>query len=110
MKTYWAYDVEVDGVCKVSHSGSTLAECLERAITDAVYYQTVYPQGKVTISGILERCAVCSGSGEYRVRRVRSVKTVRCPECKGKAAIGQCGAIRFIMPDPANRISLVQAG
>ena len=109
MKTYWNASVAVDGVTKCSGGDDTLAATLSRAITDCVYYQAIYPAAKVTIDGICESCAVCHNTGHVRQQRARSVRVLKCPECRGKLATGAVAPIAFQMPHEANRISLRQA-
>jgi hypothetical protein len=107
MKTYWSAAVAVDGRVVVSSGDETLARALARAVTDAVYYQAIYPGAKVAVVDVHESCARCHNAGTVTVRRPRSARTVRCPVCRGKGATGRLGDIPFVMPDPANRVTLV---
>jgi hypothetical protein len=107
MKTYGSTAVAVDGRLVVSSGDETLARALSRAVTDAVYYQAVYPTAKVAIVDVRESCARCHNAGTVTVRRPRSARTVRCPACGGKGARGRLDDIPFVMPDPANRVTLV---
>ena len=111
MQTYWCYEIEVDGRCVCSATGDALGLAISRAVTDCVYYQTVYPTSKITIGNIHESCARCNNTGYTNKYAApgRAGKTVRCANCKGKKASGLCDHIAFSMPDAANRISLVQA-
>ena len=87
--------------------GEGMARALARAVTDAIYYQAVYPAAKVAIVDVRESCAGCHNAGTVTVRRPRSARAVRCPECRGKGATGRLDDIPCVMPDPANRVTLV---
>jgi hypothetical protein len=115
VKTYWSYEVRVDTRCVCSAGDDKLSNALSRAISDCVYYQAVYPAAKITIAEIREACSGCHNAGEISKKlsrrtlpNPRGVKLVRCPECKGKGAHGELAEIPFVMPDPANRITLAQ--
>jgi hypothetical protein len=112
MKTYWNISVSVDGRTKSSSSKETAAEAIQQAITDAIYYQAIYPNETVAITDIKEYCSMCSNHGEvYRkVSRptANSKFTMRCPACKGKTATGQIADIKFTMPESTNHIELKQ--
>jgi hypothetical protein len=105
-KTYWNVEVTVDGQCKCSTGGETLADAIRRALSDAIYYQAIYPGAKVALCGLRESCAACGNAGTVTVRRPRSWKTGKCPECRGAGASGVCGDIPLEMPDSANGIRL----
>jgi hypothetical protein len=107
MKTYWSTAVAVDGRVVASSGDETLAKALSRAVTDAIYCQAVYPAAKVAIVDVHESCALCHNAGTVTVRRPRSARTVRCPACRGMGARGRLDDIPFVMPDPANRVTLV---
>jgi hypothetical protein len=116
VKTYWSWEVRVDGRCTVSAGDEKLSTALSRAISDAVYYQAVYPAAKITIAEIREACSGCHNAGEVSKKLSRhtlqhpcGTKLVRCPECKGKGAYGELADIPFVMPDSANCITLTQA-
>jgi hypothetical protein len=110
VKTYWSYEVRVDGRCVCSAGDEKLTDALSRAISDCVYYQAVYPAAQVTIADIREACAGCHNTGEISKKKdARHTRLVRCPECKGKGAHGEMAEIPFVMPDPANRITLTQS-
>jgi hypothetical protein len=109
MKTYWSYEVRIDGRCTVSSGDEKLSTALSRAISDCVYYQAVYPVAKITIAEIREACAGCHNTGEISKKLRNCSRLVRCPECKGKCAYGEMTEIPFVMPDPANRITLTQS-
>src|SRR5690349_13924644 len=105
MKTYWSTAVVVDGRVVVSSGDETLARALARAVTDAVYYQAVYPAAKVAVVNVHESCASCHDAGTVTVRQPQSARTVRCPACRGKGATGRLDDIPFVMPDPANGVT-----
>lgn len=109
MNTYWNLSVNVDGRCVVSSGDATLEKALSRAFSDCVYYKAIYPQAKIAVDDIHESCAKCHNIGTVNIRRPRSIRVVKCPECKGKLASGKLSAIAFEMPDAANRISLSQS-
>lgn len=102
MRTYWNASVSVDGACKCSSGGETLAIALSTAVQNCVYYQAQYPSGRITWE-VIESCAVCHNEGTIRAGR----KQKRCPECKGKLAQGRIENIPFTMPDSANNIRLL---
>ncbi len=109
MKTYWNVEVQVDGTCKCSSGDTDLGTALSRALSDAIYYRAIYPEAKdIRVAGIRESCAGCHNLGTVTKRRPRSVKTVKCPECKGKLANGAIPDVPLAMPDPANGIRLIQ--
>lgn len=108
MKTYWNVAVSVDGRLVCSSGDATMEQAIAKGISDCVYYAAVNPGSKVQIDELTEACERCHNIGTIGLRRPRSTKTVKCPECKGKLATGKCGPIPFVMPDPANRISIVQ--
>lgn len=105
MKTYWQYSVSVNDRMISSCGKNTLSLALEAAITDAVYYQAIYPSHRIIIGGIEEICSECSNTGAI----IRRHKQTRCPECRGKVPTAVINPIVFKMPDPANRISLLVA-
>jgi hypothetical protein len=109
VKTYWSTAVAVDGRVVVSSGDETLAGALARAVTDCVYYQALYPAATIAVVDVRESCARCHNAGTVTLRRPRSVRAVRCPECKGKGAPGRLDDVPFVMPDPANGITLATA-
>ena len=107
MQTYWHVSVAVDGRVVVSLGDAALSKALSEAIREAVYFQAIYPEGQVALVDIRETCFRCDNEGEVKIRRPRSIRIVRCPECKGKPATARVDDIPFRMPDSANKISLV---
>jgi hypothetical protein len=103
MKTYWDYEVSVDGKCKVAGGVETQAASLGNAITDMIYYQAHYPNAEITAS-VREMCDCCYNRGKVAVKN--SSKQVQCPECKGKCPTTKIEGIKLQMPHPANRIIL----
>lgn len=109
MKTYWNYSIFIDGRCVCSAGEETLPAAITAGISSMIYYKAVNPDAKISMGGLLEACSRCHNAREVTIVGPRSRKTVRCPECKGKGALGHMVDIPLVMPDPANRISLVQS-
>jgi hypothetical protein len=107
MKPYWSSAVAVDGRVVVSSRDETLALARARPVTDAVYYQALYPAARVAVVDVHESCARCHNAGTGTVRRPRSARPIRCPASRGKGAQGRLDDLPFVMPDPANRVTLV---
>lgn len=111
-KTHWHGSVSVDGVVKVSSCNNDLSKLLEFLIRDAVYYQAVYPAGRVLIKDLVQKCRTCDGDGEVLVKGKRARVFGRkkaCPECRGKPPFGAVRVmlpVEFRMPDQANGIRL----
>jgi hypothetical protein len=106
VNTYWSYEVQVDGVAKVAAGAAALNEAIARAITDCLYYQAHYPGSQVRIANIRELCEKCRNQRTIEKRGPRSLKTIRCPECKGQGADRCLAPTPFALPDPANGIRL----
>jgi hypothetical protein len=108
MKTYWSAQIMVGETCKVTVPNSDLALCLSGAITDAMYYMAIYPGEKISIRNVREYCVLCHNSGKI-IRK--SVRWIKCPECKGHIATGAVATIPVELPNPANRVvlSIVEA-
>ena len=111
MQTYWDVSVRIEGQSGSMSTGDvSLERTIERAITEAIYYQAVYPGQRVYIDGIRQVCSVCHNNGKLSVaRKYKGFDVKRCPECKGKVPTATLDRINFIMPDSANRITLTAA-
>lgn len=108
MATYWNAEITVDDRCVCITGDDTLGKAIARAVTDCVYYQTVYPDSKIAVVGLHEVCARCHNTGFVQQYSKKGGRTVKCPTCKGHKATGTCDTIAFAMPDASNRIKLVQ--
>ena len=107
MKTSWSVSVAVNGRVGVSTGDTTLAKALERGIQSATYYKTMYPESTITIQDIFEQCSVCWNTGKTHQMNGR-IRKVRCPECRGKGAVGVLDPITFRLSDDSSKITLVQ--
>lgn len=106
--TYWSTTIYVNDFPKVCSGDKTLSEALSRAMSDAIYYQAMYPDCKISIREIEESCARCHNTGKVQQNGRRVIKMVRCPECRGKCAHGRLDDIPILLPDPPNGVRIVQ--
>lgn len=75
--------IEYGSISATMSSQSTLEEAKQKIKSDIDYYKGI--NQNIREAKIVAYCDKCNNNGEYRIRRPRSIKTVKC-ECNKQYA------------------------